>query len=211
MRTWDILTGLCKASFQTPVKDSDKRDARLINGKLIFGWYADEKIKIWDAEKGELLLAIDGPSHLNDLKMSEDGSRVFCLCGWFIEAWSIQTGENVGRVFTGPVVTEPLSVDNSKVWAQNNSHIYVIGWDFGTPGSSPVPLPKTHSYRLHPNGIMLWDSVLHRVEDTSTGKVVFQLPKRYGSPLDVRWNGQYLVACFSPTEVLILDFSHILK
>ena len=52
VRTWDISTGLCKASFQTPAKGAKWSDVRLINSRLIFVWYEDEKIHIWDVEKG---------------------------------------------------------------------------------------------------------------------------------------------------------------
>jgi len=212
VRTWDILTGLCKASFQTPVRGYDQRDAQLINGKLIFCWNANKKINIWDAEKGKLLLEIDETGDLKGLKMSEDGSRVFSIDNsqCFIDAWSIQTGKNMGRV-SGGYRASNLTVDNSRVWVRDYLHEYEGGWDFGTPGSSPVQLPETHPYRLHPNGIMLWDTGLHRIKDTRTGKVVFQLPKRYGRPVDVRWDGQYLVACFPYMNVLILDFGCILK
>ena len=86
----------------------------------------------------------------------------------------------------------------------------MYGFDFGTLGSLPVQLPSIPPDRLHPSGIMVWDTDLCRIKDTVTGKVVFQLSKRYGKPVDVQWNGQYLVACFLPIEVLILDFSHIL-
>jgi len=212
VRTWDIFTGLCKASFQTPAKGFDRRDAQLINGKLIFCWCAYKEINIWDVEKGELLLTIDEPDEIEDLKMSEDGSRVFRLAGGFIRAWSIWTGERVGMVETKyKYVHGSLIVDSSRVWVWVYAESYGKGWDFRTPGSSPVELPKTPPCRLHPNGIMLWDIELLRIKDTRTGKVVFQLPKRYGKPRDVQWNDQYLVACFSPTNVLILDFSHILK
>ena len=211
VRTWDTFTGLCKASFQTPVKYDDKRDAQLINGKLILCWCAYEEINIWDTEKEELLLKIDKPNEFWNLKISDDGSRVFCLAGEFIHAWSIWTGERVGMVKAGDDISLPLTVDSSKVWAWNYSEGYYKGWDFGTPGLSPIQLPRTTPYRLHPNGTILWRNHLLRIEDTRIGKVAFQLPKRYGRPRGVGWNGQYLVACFSPTEVLILDFSHILK
>jgi len=211
VRTWDIFTGLCKESFQIPANNLNNRDARLINGKLIFCWYADERINIWDAEKGKFLLRIDETSSSGGLKISEDGSRVFCLAGGFIKAWSIQTGEIVDRVHVGFGLVGSLTIDNSRVWVWNYSESCEKGWDFGTPGTSPVQLPKTPPYKLHPNDIMLWDTGLHRIKDTRTGKVIFQLPKRYGKPLDVGWNGQYLVACFPPMNVLILDCVHILR
>ena len=212
VRTWDIFAGLCKASFHTPAQDLHPRDAQLISGKPIFCWYAGENINIWDAEKGELLLTIDVPGYCKDFKLSEDGSRVFCLTRSSIHAWSIQTGKRMAMVGITPHdVYESLTVDSSRVWVWAYADSYGKGWDFGTPGSSPVELPRAHRYRLHPNGIMLWDIELLRIKDTRTGKVVFQLPKRYGKPCGVQWNDQHLVACFSPTNVLILDFGHILK
>ena len=82
VRTCDIFTGLCKASFQTPAKGADMRDIQLFNSRLVLVWYADEKIKIWDVEKEELLHTVDGPSSLEDIRISEDGSRVFSIGAW---------------------------------------------------------------------------------------------------------------------------------
>ena len=162
-----------------------------------------------DVEKGELLLAIDWPNDLQDLKISGDGSRVFCLTQASIQAWSIHTAVVVNEVeINYSEYSGSLTVDGSRVWVHRIDSENQR-WDFGTPGSLPVWLPNTPAGRLHPNGIMLWDIGLHRIKDTKTGKVVFQLPKRYGKPVDVQWNGQYLLACFSATDVLILDFSSI--
>jgi len=219
IRTWDISSGLCKTSFQTPAKNPYNRsgqlnnkpvfreDVQLINGRLIFVWHADQKINIWDMEEGELLFAVDEPEFLHNLKISGDGSRVFCLSTEFIQAVSIQTGEVVGKVNVNDSFGF-LIVDGSRVWVDCGSW-GCQGWDFGTPGSSPVQLPNIPPHKLHHNGTMLWDISLSRILEKATGKVVFQLPKRYGEPIDVQWNDQYLVACFAPTEVLILDFSHV--
>ena len=57
---------------------------------------------------------------------------------------------------------------------------------------------------------MLWDWDQSKVQDVVTGRVVFQLPKTFGEPIDVQWNDQHLVICFGPTKVLILDFSYFL-
>ena len=220
VKTWDISTGLCKASFQTPAKDPNKRDVRLVNGKLTFVWYADEKINIWDAEKAELLLAVDWPQwSIQDLRISGDGSRVLCLGAGSrdfrpgvtsIQVWSVQTGEVMDEI---KIKSSPyhgtLAVDGSRVWAcyPNSEH---QGWDFGTPGSLLVQLPNKPPYRLHPNGAVLWDTGSSKVKDEVAGKVVFQLSKGSRKPVDVQWNDQYLVVCFTPTEVFILDFSHTL-
>jgi len=188
VKTWDILTGLCKESFQTPAKGTCKRDVQLINGKLILVWCADGKINIWDAEKGELLLAVDGvePGQPKDLKISGDGYRVLCLDRTSIQAWSIQTGEFVDKMGINCVGLRrgSLIVDGSRVWAHYTNSRYE-GWDFGTPGSSLVWLSNIPLGRLHPNGVLLWDVGLSQVRDRVTGEVVFQLPERYGKPIDV--------------------------
>ena len=211
VKTWDISTGLCKASFQTPANGTCKRDVQLINGRLILIWYAYKKINIWDVEKGELLLSVDRPeSKLEDLKISGDGTRVFSLDEEVIQSWSVQTGEFEGEMWNDCTPKAKfLTVDGSRVWAYCSSSKYQ-GWDFGIPGSSPVQLLNMPPSRPHPNGVVLWDTGLSQIKDKVTGEVIFQLPERYGKPVDVQWNGQYLVACFMSTEVLILDFSHVL-
>jgi len=79
VKTWDILTGLCKASFQTPAKNC-KRDVQLINSRLIIVWYTKGKIKVWDAEKDKPVLEVDGPvCNVLDLRISGDGSKIFCI------------------------------------------------------------------------------------------------------------------------------------
>ena len=61
-------------------------------------WHTGQ-ILIQDIEEGELLLAADGPDYdIEDLRISGDGSRVFCLDDESIQAWSVQTGEVVGKV-----------------------------------------------------------------------------------------------------------------
>ena len=79
LRTWDILTGFCKPSFQTPAKGCNWHDVRLINGKLISAWKKDKQIHIWDVEKGELLQMVTLSSYkVEDIRISEDGTKVFC-------------------------------------------------------------------------------------------------------------------------------------
>ena len=211
VRTCDIFTGLCKASFQTPAKGADKRDIQLVNGRLVLAWHTDEKTKIWDIEKEELLFTADGPDNLEDIKISEDGSRFFSLGAHEIQAQSIQTGEIVGHVGIKflPYNVGSLTVNGSRVWV----HYPAAGsqvWDFGTPGSSPVQLPNMALEILHPNGNMLWDTGLSCIKEKATGKVVFQLSKGYGKPIDVQWHGKYLAASFISGVVLVLDFNCVL-
>ena len=210
VRTCDISTGLCKASFQTPAKGTNKRDVQLTNSGLVLVWYVDKKINIWDVEKEKLLFKVDGPERSDDLKISGDGSRVFLLDPRSLYAWSIQTGGNVGKAQITFVLHNSVSftVDGLKVWVHNSSTEDEV-WDFGTPDSSPIQLSNMPLTRLHPNGTMLWDSSLSGIKEEATGKVVFRLSKRYGRPVCVHWIGEHLVACFVSGEVLTLDFGHM--
>ena len=211
VRTWDIFTGLGKASFQTPAKGDDQRDTRLINGRLILVWHTDKEIKIWDVEKEELLHTADEPNPLRDIKIAEDGSRVFSIGDWAIQAQSIQTGKIVSKAgikFPGNNFPS-LAVQGSRVWVHYPTAEIQV-WDFGIPDSSPVQLSNMPLHIAHPTGPVLWDTDPCCVKEKATGKVVFWLSKRYGMPVDVQWKEQYLVASFISGEVLILDFSHVL-
>ena len=206
VKIWDISTGLWKSSFQAPAKI--KRDVQLINGRLILVWYEDEKINIWDIEKGELLLAVERPQwYVMDLRISGDGSRVFCLDRGSIQAWSVQTGEVVGETGIDYVSSvRSLTVDGTRVWAHYPNSKYQ-GWDFRTPGSIPVQLPNMTMPYL--NNMLVWDTNESRIRDTVTGKVVFQLPRRFGKLNHIQWIGCYFAACYDSTEVLILDLKQM--
>jgi WD40 repeat protein len=120
IKIWEISTGLCKASFPTPAKHFHKGDVQLINGRLVFVWCEDSKINIWDVEK-EVLSTIHTPSAVEDLRISGDGSRVFCLLDTLVQVWSIQTGEFLTKVsLGGPLNSGHLYVDGSRVWAYHS-------------------------------------------------------------------------------------------
>ena len=211
VRTHDIFTGLCKASFQTPAKGDDKRDTQLLNGRLVLVWHTDGKIKIWDVEKEELLHTLDGPGCLQDIKIAEDGSRVFSIGHWTIQAQSIQTGKIVGQAGIKCLKfnVASLTVNGSRVWIHYHAAETQV-WDFGTPDSPPAQLSNIPLHIFHPTDTILWDTGPSCVREKATGKVVFWLSKGYGKPVDVQWNDQYVVASHISGKVLVLDFSHVL-
>ena len=99
VKAWDILTGLCKASFQIPAVGNTWRDVQLIEGRLIVVWYNGHKICTWDGERGEFLHKVDTPiSKARGVRISGDGTKVFWLTDKSIQAWFIWTGEAVGKV-----------------------------------------------------------------------------------------------------------------
>ena len=210
---WDIFTGNCRGSFQTPVK-THMRDVRLIGGRLILVWYMEPRIHIWDVEKQESLIetppevAIEYHGIL-DLKISGDGSAVFYLHFWVLESWSIQTGAKIGMVTTShPVPKRALVVEGSRVWTHYLQSNWV-GWDFKVPGS-PIQLPNTPPNKLHPNGTILWNISQSKIQDRSSERVLFQLGMGHGEFADVQWNGHHLVVCFRSGKVLVLDCSSML-
>ena len=209
VRIWDILTNSCNRSCQIPFEGCEERDVCLVDGRLTAVWGKGDNIHIWDAEKQELLKAVGHVPHfyIDDIKISTDGSKVFCLYRSTIEAWSVRTGQHIGSVdfnLRGPLT---LIVDGSRVWDYYSPTKWE-GWDFDP--HLPIDLSRTPPSKLHSNGIILWDIGLLRVQDIVSGKILFQLSAGLGMPADVGWNDQYLFAYFGSGKVLVLDFSHIL-
>ena len=210
VKTWDIFTGICKTSFQTPAKGANRRDIQQVNGRLVVAWEVGDKIKIWDVEKEELLLTVDGLSELQDIRISEDGSRVYSLNVRTVQAQSIQTGEIVGRAGIRFIeyCSPSLNVHGSRVWIHySNAETQV--WDFETLDSAPTELPNMPLKIPHPDGDMLWDTGLSCIKMEATKRVVFWLSKQHGKPIGVQWNNQFLFASFISGEVLVLDLSNV--
>jgi len=208
VRVWDVSTGLCKASFDTPAKNTKQSDVQLIDGRLVITWHDPLGIYVWSSEGGKSQrLDMQVASQDVILRMSGDGSKVFLLDDECVQAWSIQTGELVGKMklgCKGPF--GPLIIDGSRVWAHSNS-LQTQGWDFGTSGSAPIPLSSTP-----PDGPRLefikQPTGPPRIKDTVTEKDIFWLCGGYAKPPAVQWDGQYLVLGCGSGEVLILDFKH---
>jgi len=215
VKTWDISTGLCKASFQTPADRYSCRDIQLIDGRLITVWYSNDKIHIWDISNGEFLQTVDAPlSGLWNLRISGDGSKVFCLTTESIQAWSICTGKLVGEVKLELEMRwylDPLQTDSSRIWVQLEDSS-IQGWDFGISGSPPIQLFDVSITRplLDLIGDAFWKTNNpYWIKDTVTGKEVFQLSGRYAQPCAIQWDGQYLVAGYESGEVVIFYFHHV--
>ena len=137
---------------------------------------------------------------------------IFCLGPKYLQAWSIMTGDALGEVeIKFNERTGYLFTDGLRVWACYPQPVYQ-GWDFGTPGLLPIQLPNLSPSKFYPNanGTLSRNWVQFKVQHVVTGRVLFQLPKSFKKPIDAQWNGQNLVICFGPTEVLILDFAHAL-
>jgi len=206
VKTWDIPASFYKASSGSLGQDYKHGDIEPINSRLIFIWYGDEKINIWDPEKGKFLLQADiSEDNLLDLRISGDGSKIFCINGGLIQVWDMWTGEVVGRV--GPSIHRPklLAMDGSRVWIEDGFR-RSSGWDFGITGSPPVELSTLPPKTLHLSDTKLWDNRQCKIQDTVTGNVVFQLPEGFqGDIVEVQQNGQYLAISPKSKMELVLE------
>ena len=208
VKTWDIPASLCKPLSKSQAEDYKLGDVELINSRLVLVWYRDGKISIWDPEKGKFLLkAKVSEEKLLDLRISRDGSKIFCINEEFIDTWDMWTGEAVGELYYGsPFTQKLLAMDGSRVWLED-AFGSSVGWDFGISGSSPIDLSTQPPDTLYLNNTMLWDNKKYRIQDTVTGKVVFQLSEGLqGHAVEVQWNGQYLGISLRPEKELILEF-----
>ena len=192
IRAWDMSTGFCKASFQTPAKGPCMRDTQLVNGRLILVWYANKKIHVWDGGNGEVLWVVDIPwDNVEDLKISGDGSRVVGLFAPSIWVWSLQTGDVMGTMeieYEGPSVS--LIVSGSKVWAHWLQSNY-RGWDFGVSGSTPMELSNISTLSSHNR---VWYPKQAEAKDSAIRGDVFHLSGESEYPVSMQCDGSYLVA-----------------
>jgi len=212
VRTWDTLTGLCKASLHTSAISS-MVDMRVVDNRLIIVWHTFGRLHIWDTKQEQHLHQVKIGLN-SQIRISGDGSKVFLLHESCIQALSTQTGEVVGEVtFEDQLLNKPLIVDGSRVWAQT-SGLSVQGWDFRTLGSTPIPLSDQPPEPSRPhlqfiNGNKAQHIGLSWIKDTITGEEVYQLPKRYWNFTTAKCDGQYLVTGYESGEVMILDFKHM--
>ena len=214
VKTWDLSTGLCKASFRTPAGDNPYRDASLIDGRLIVIWYKDGQIYVWGTSTDDPPKVVTTlPSQLKGLRISGNGSKFFCLFQRSIQAWSIHTGEFVGEVeleLEQDCILDFLQMDGSKIWIRLDGHS-TQGWDFGVSNSPPAPLVNGYTQ------MSLFDLCYGTSQDeepsgiksTVTGQVVLQFSGIYAEPTCAQWDGQYLAVGHKSGEVLIMDFHHL--
>ena len=210
MKSWDIPASDCKAPSQALAKYYRHGQTRLINNRLIFVWYMDKEISVWDAGKEEFLLQVNAPEDtIVDLRISGDGSKLFYIHHEFIKVWDVWTGVTVDEVgFEGLNEVELLAMDGSRVWVKyhNRASVPSKGWDLGPLGFSLVERSTKPPQELHLSSTKLWDTNLCRILDTVTGKVAFWLPVQFGTPVDIKRNGQYLITSFQSRMELVLEF-----
>ena len=203
---WDLLTGSCKTSFQSPATKHFLGDAKLIDGSLIFAWSTGGSTCVWESGNSKLPECLEAHKALN-LMVSGDGSRVFSQ-GWGIKTikiWSVRTRKLLRTVkLRGEVkYLDPLHADGSTLWIRSQD-LSTQQWEFGNIHSEERERPDLDF--IHGTE---WGTGPCFIEDTGTGREVFRLAGRYAKPLRVKWDGQYLVAHYEDGESVILDFGYV--
>jgi WD40 repeat protein len=155
VKTWDLSTGLCKATFQIPdakIYMLGEGDAKLIDGRLVFVWYKEEEnshLGYWERgtppNTGYIgFIMVWGCQDIRGWVQS------FCLLDKTIQAWSMWSWEPVGEVelkLEGTLSLDPLCVDDSRVWICSKAHQPRRG---GTLGLQALPLfHLTHPQEDH--------------------------------------------------------------
>ena len=221
VKIWNLSTGQLKTTFQTGA--TGKRDLGYLDDRLIMAWYGWKmgvagRVYVLDVEKGEVLRMFAPPSSgALDIKISGDGSKVFLLDRKCIQAWSIQTGELVGKK-SNEQCAQSLVVDGSRVWlsyvnqtTHNSFSQTFIGWDFQAPGLDPIQLDMTPDKPQFDfiDGARFNHAGLCYIQNTATGRIVFYLPEKFLTHSVIsQWDGQYLVIGYLSGEVVILHFDY---
>ena len=202
---WDISTGHCKSLICTTAGPKSSKDARLIDGKLIFVWHENNQTYIWSTVGKKCLHSIYPQYGFvpTSLRISEDGSKILLHDSKYVRALSTQTGKIVDKAGLKPLLSdEPNPI----------ARIFTPGRDVATlPPSQlpkdllPISLFNIPPYQGRPHLDFIGPSM---ITDTVTGEVFYRLPSKYEAPPAVQCDGQYLVARYKTGEVLILDFIH---
>ena len=152
IKTWDISTGICKASCQTPAQGSHMWDTRLVDGRLIFVWYIDNRIHAWDGENGELLWEVSRPWGVQE--------------PWEVpESWEVSKPWEEGKpqkVGKPQGVSKPQEV--SKSWE--------VGKPWGDRGDIRISGDGFRVFALYAPSIWAWS--------LQTGEVVWEMEIGYG-------------------------------
>ena len=210
---WDLLTGFCKSSFQSPATEHQEGDAKLINGNLIFAWTTRNAVRVWESGKNETSETMRHYDlYVRNLRVSANGSHIFWEDETTVRVWSIQTKRkiyDIEKVERG--IIDPFCPDGSKIWVRFKD-FSIKEWDFGV-SNSPTPLSITSSERLclKFGSDILEYPALSWIENTVTGNKVFALfgVHKFHGVHGAKWDGQYLVFEDSDKGILILDFGHL--
>ena len=208
VKTWDLITGICKSSFSTPA--TGYQDTYLAGGTLIIVWWtwSEEEFDVWDVYKGQPLPTFHSPlpkvMHINT---SGDGPTVFGQGGCLGEPVSMEMGENAGRVDVkircdcGHFFIHKSRLETGGAWSGGrwDSQDVKVSYSAGLQSQFRLDVVRQVSERK-PRG----------VRDTVTNRMVFYFPERYvDDEAEIEWDGRYLLVQSPSGEVMTLDFDPV--
>jgi len=216
VRVWSILTGLCKDAIITPAKSSEFADMQMTSSGLAITWYkkileesidTSSEIYFWNSKQGKLQQVETVSGISQDPRISGDGSRVTYTDNRGVaQVWSTETGKFISRTHQmDPIYLFDPHKSKALVYPQLSPTQLQ---DPGVPSLTPTQSSEMSSGRPHLRLINFGEQPM--IEDSITGKEVFQLHGKYAKPSAIQWDGQYLVTGYESGEVLILDFSQML-
>ena len=207
VKTWDLITGICKSSFSTPAMGRHQ-DTYLLDGTLIIVWWTgeEEEFHVWDVYKGQPLPTFRQPlPKVMHIKISGDGPKVFRQGDGCTETMSMKMGEKAGRV----------GVDLTGDCFFIHEFRLTMGswWNMGRCDLQNMKV----SYPAEFQGRFGLDAVLQAninhirgIADTVTKRMVFCFPERYVCfGTEPEWDGRYLLVKSPSGETMILDFDPV--
>ena len=204
VKTWDLITGICKSSFSTPAEGD--QDTYLTGDTLIIVWWTDfeGKFHVWDVYKGKPLPTLHSPlPQVMHMNTSRDGPKVFGQGDSCTEAVPMEMGENAGSVAVGILHTgEGFFIHKSRL---EPGHRWRGGqWD---PQDMKVSYPAEFKGRFRLAVVQqVRASTPRGIGDTVTKRMVFYFPQKYVDyDTRIEWDGRYLLVRSPSGEVMILD------
>ena len=208
VKTWDLITGICKSSFSTPAKGY--HDTYLTGGTLIIVWWAGggHEYHVWDVHKRQFLSTFRYPlPKVMHIKISGDKPTGFLQGDGRTEAISMETGENASHVGVG------IRYTGDGFFVHNSQRIPGSQWRGGrwNPQDMEVSYPAGFQGRFRLDVVQNANTdALCGIVDTITKRMVFHFPERYAEKEAVtEWDGRYLLVRSPSGETMISDFDSV--
>ena len=208
VKTWDLITGICRSSFPTPAKG--KQDTYLAGGTLIIVWWVSggKEFHVWDVYKGQRLPTLYNPlPKVMDIKISGDRAKTFGQGKRCTEAVSVEIAEDARRA-GGIIELTPDRFFIHKSRLESRDQWRQGQWD---PQDMKVSYPAGFKSRFRLDVVQQAGTRRPRgVGDTVTKRMVFCFPGRYADgKTEIEWDGRYLLVQSRSGETMVLDFDPV--
>ena len=210
VKTWDLITGICKSSFSTPAKG--RQDTYLAGGTLIIVWWTGRwaEFHVWNVYRGQRLPSWYSPlPEVMDIKISGDRAKIFGQGDGCTETVSVEIAADArrapGRI---PYTGDRFFTHKSRLWLGSQDWWSQGRWD---PQDMKVSYHEGSKSRFRLAVVQQADTDTPRgVGDTVTERMVFYFPERYADYMaKIEWDGRYLLVQSPSGETMVLDFDPV--